>query len=231
MNLELHYKKLYNDLISKISNDNYEIDNLLDSDKDNRFGITLLVRPSMEVKEQIQKFLEKIKKIEPDQYYYPNSDIHITVMSIISCYDGFDITKIDLPRYIGLIEKCLSDERDLNITLRGITASPSGIMVQGFMENEGLNNIRERLRKEFKNSYLEQSLDKRYSIQTAHSTIIRFKSELIKKEEFLKTLDQNIDYDFGTFRIEKFELVYNDWYQRDQYVKKIWEFAPRNNVG
>ncbi|KKK59631.1 hypothetical protein LCGC14_3032470, partial [marine sediment metagenome] len=148
MNLELHYKKLYSESINKISNDTYEIDNLIDSDKDNRFGITLLVRPSTKVKEKIQKFLEKIKKIEPDQYYYPNSDIHVTVMSIISCYDGFDITKIDLPRYIELIEKCLSGERDLNVTFKGITASPSGIMVRGFMENEGLNNIRERLRKE-----------------------------------------------------------------------------------
>ncbi|HEA31469.1 MAG TPA: mutarotase [Leeuwenhoekiella sp.] len=230
MNLELHYKKLYSESIDKISKDDYEIDNLIDSDSDNRFGITLLVRPSADVKEKIQEFLNKIKKIEPDQYYYPNSDIHITVMSIISCYEGFDISKTDLPRYIELIEKCLTGERDLDITLKGITASPSGIMVRGFMENGGLNNIRERLRKEFRGSDLEQSLDKRYSIQTAHSTIIRFRSQLTYRERFLKTLEENIDHDFGTFRIGKFELVYNDWYQRERYVRKIWDFTPENDV-
>ncbi|WP_031425461.1 2'-5' RNA ligase family protein [Flavimarina sp. Hel_I_48] len=230
MDIEMHYKELYNESINKISSNNYEIDNLIDSDKDNRLGITLLVRPSMEIKEQIQKFLKKIKIIEPDQYYYPNSDIHITVMSIISCYDGFDIAQIDVPKYIELIKKCLAGERDLNIRFRGITASPSGIMVQGFMENESLNNIREKLRKEFKKSDLEQSLDKRYSIQTAHATIMRFRSELKEPEQFSKILDENIDYDFGTFKIEKFELVYNDWYQRDQFVTKLWEATPRNII-
>lgn len=225
MNLENHYKKLYNESIKKISSDNYETDQLIDSDKDKRFGLTLLIRPSNEIKKEIQKFIKKFKEIEPNQYYYPNSDIHITVMSIISCYNGFDMSKIDLQKYVELTEKCLLKGVDLNITFKGITASPSGVMIQGFMSNSELNDIRDRLRKEFKNSNLEQSLDKRYSIQTAHSTIIRFKSELSQKEKFLELLNKNINYDFGTFNVNKFELVYNDWYQREQYVKNIYEFV------
>jgi len=225
MNLENHYKKLYNESIKKISSDNYETDQLIDSDKDKRFGLTLLIRPSNEIKKEIQKFIKKFKEIEPNQYYYPNSDIHITVMSIISCYNGFDMSKIDLQKYVELTEKCLLKGVDLNITFKGITASPSGVMIQGFMSNSELNDIRDRLRKEFKNSNLEQSLDKRYSIQTAHSTIIRFKSELSQKEKFVELLNKNINYDFGTFKVNKFELVYNDWYQREQYVKKIYEFV------
>jgi len=225
MNLENHYKKLYNESIKKISSDNYETDQLIDSDKDKRFGLTLLIRPLNEIKKEIQKFIKKFKEIEPNQYYYPNSDIHITVMSIISCYNGFDMSKIDLQKYVELTEKCLLKGVDLNITFKGITASPSGVMIQGFMSNSELNDIRDRLRKEFKNSNLEQSLDKRYSIQTAHSTIIRFKSELSQKEKFLELLNKNINYDFGTFNVNKFELVYNDWYQREQYVKNIYEFV------
>lgn len=225
MNLESHYKKLYKESISKISSDNYEIDDLIDSNKDNRFGITLLIRPSIEIKERIQKFIKEINNIEPNQYYYPNSDIHITVMSIISCYDGFDIKKIDLAKYIELTEKCLFDKKDMNITFRGITASTSGIMVQGFMDNNELNEIRYRLRKEFKNSNLEQSLDKRYSIQTAHSTIVRFRTKLSQKGKLLEFLDENINYEFGTFKVNEFELVYNDWYQREKYVKEIYKFV------
>lgn len=230
MNLESHYKKLHNESISKISSDNYEIDDLIDSNKDKRFGITLLIRPSIEIKEKIQKFITQIKKIEPKQYYYPNSDIHITVMSIISCYDGFDLKKIDLEKYIELIEKCIVQKKDIHITFSGITASPSGILIQGFMDNNELNDIRDRLRKEFKNSNLEQSLDKRYSIQTAHSTIVRFRAELSQKEKLLEFLDENIHYDFGSFKVNEFELVYNDWYQREKYVKEIYKFVMKNNV-
>lgn len=225
MNLESHYKKLYNESIRKISSDNYEIDDLIDSNKDNRFGITLLIRPSIEIKERIHTFITEIKKIEPNQYYYPNSDIHITVMSIISCYDGFDLKTIDLAKYIKLTEKCLAEKKDLNITFRGITTSASGIMIQGFMDNNELNDIRNRLRKEFKNSNLEQSLDKRYSIQTAHSTIVRFRTELNQKGKLLEFLDKNLNYQFGTFKVNEFELVYNDWYQRKKHVKEIHKFV------
>ena len=225
MNLENHYKKLYHESINKISSDNYHIDTLIDSKNDRRFGLTLIIRPSNEIKKKIQNFLKNIKEIEPNQYYYPNSDIHITVMSIISCYSDFDMSKIDVQKYIDLTEKCLLKGRDLNITFKGITASPSGVMVQGFMNNNELNDIRNRLRKAFKNSNVEQSLDKRYLIQTAHSTIIRFRKELSHKEKFLELLDNSINYDFGTFKVNKFELVYNDWYQREQYVKKIHEFV------
>ncbi|MDO5970227.1 mutarotase [Flavivirga aquimarina] len=225
MNLESHYKKLYNESISKISSENYEIDNLIDSNKDNRLGITLLIRPPTEIKNRIQKFIKDIKEIEPNQYFYPNSDIHITVMSIISCYEGFDISTIDLEKYIELTKKCLIEKKDLNISFRGITASTSGIMIQGFMDNNELNEIRDRLRKEFKNSNLEQSLDKRYSIQTAHSTIVRFRKELSQKRKLLEFLDENINYEFGTFKVNEFELVYNDWYQRKKYVKEIHKFV------
>ena len=225
MTLENHYKKLYHDSIDKIYSENYHIDTLIDSKNDRRFGLTLIIRPSNEIKKKIQNFLKNIKEIEPNQYYYPNSDIHITVMSIISCYSDFDMSKIDVQKYIDLTEKCLLKGIDLNITFKGITASPSGVMVQGFMNNNELNDIRNRLRKAFKNSNVEQSLDKRYLIQTAHSTIIRFRKELSQKEKFLELLDNSINYDFGTFKVNKFELVYNDWYQREKYVKKIHEFV------
>jgi hypothetical protein len=56
-------------------------------------------------------------------------------------------------------------------------------MLQGFMNNNVVNDIRDNL-VGLKNSELEQSLDKRYSIQTAHSTIIRFRRELNQKMRF-----------------------------------------------
>ena len=56
MNLKKHYRKLYNESIDEISSDEYEVDNLIDSELDQRFGITLLIRPSNEVKDKIQVY-------------------------------------------------------------------------------------------------------------------------------------------------------------------------------
>lgn len=224
MNLKEHYSELYKESVKKISSGKYEIYNLIDSKSDKRFGITLLVRPSNEVKAKIEKLTIELKKAEPNQYYYPNSDIHITVMSIISCYDDFNIENIELSKYIELIKKCLPNKKNIEINFKGLTASNSCIMLQGFMNNNVLNEIRDNLRFEFKKSELEQSLDKRYSIQTAHSTIVRFRNHLNEKENFLKIIDKYADFDFGTFEIKKIELVYNDWYQRNEHVKKLYAF-------
>ena len=224
MNLKEHYSELYKESVKKISSGKYEIDNLIDSKSNKRFGITLLVRPSNEVKAKIEKLTIELKKAEPNQYYYPNSDIHITVMSIISCYDDFNIENIELSKYIELIKKCLPNKKNIEINFKGLTASNSCIMLQGFMNNNVLNEIRDNLRFEFKKSELEQSLNKRYSIQTAHSTIVRFRNHLNEKENFLKIIDKYADFNFGTFEIKKIELVYNDWYQRKELVKKLYEF-------
>jgi 2'-5' RNA ligase len=223
MNLKEHYNLLYKEGIDKIVSDTYKIDRLIDSETDRRFGLTIVIRPSAAVKNNIQQFLDELKKIEPNQYYYPSSDIHITVMSIISCYEGFEIDTIDLSKYINLIQKCLITE-NINIQFKGLTASDSCIMVQGFMNNNYLNEIRDNLRVAFKNSNLEQSLDKRYSIQTAHSTVVRFKKQFEKKESFLEIIEKYKNFDFGSFNMNKFELVSNDWYQREEFVRKLYDF-------
>ena len=44
------------------------------------------------------------------------------------------------------------------------------------------------------------------------------------RERFLKIIENYSDYDFGSFDVKTMELVYNDWYQREKFVKKLYEF-------
>jgi 2'-5' RNA ligase len=224
MNLKEHYNKLYQDSIQKIQSDSYQVDKLIDSDNDKRFGITLLLRPDNSVKVNIQKFLSEIRVIEPNQYFYRDSDIHVTVMSIISCYDGFNLSQIRIEDYVETIKKSIMGISCFKIEFRGLTASPSCLMVQGFLENNTLNQIRDNLRVDFKDTGLEQSMDKRYAIQTAHSTIFRLKEKIENKESFLDIVEKYRDYYFGTFTVDSLELVFNDWYQRKEYVKELYRF-------
>lgn len=224
MNLVEHYDKLYQDSIQKITSKNCETDQLIDSHADQRFGITLLIRPNNQVKNKIQEFLNYLKAAEPGQYYYRDSDIHVTVMSIISCYTGFDLAQISLPDYIELIKKSMLALQKFEIKFKGVTASPSSIMIQGFLNNNTLTNFRDSLRVNFKNSGLEQTIDKRYSIQTAHATVVRFRQELTRKEEFITILNYYRNFDFGILPVDSLELVYNDWYQRKEQVKQLYRF-------
>lgn len=224
MNLKEHYSKLYQDSIQKIRSGSYQVDKLIDSTNDKRFGITLLCRPDSSIKANIQKFLSEIRYIEPNQYFYRNSDLHVTVMSIISCYDGFNLSQVNIDNYIDTINKSISGLGRFNIEFKGLTASSSCLMVQGFLEDNSLNLVRDNLRVNFKNTDLEQSIDERYTIQTAHSTIFRLKHQLNNKENFLDKVNDYRDFYFGTFEVDTLELVFNDWYQRKEWVKTLYKF-------
>ncbi|GGF23761.1 2'-5' RNA ligase family protein [Flavobacterium limi] len=224
MNLSEHYNELFNTSSELILSENYAIDTKLNDDSDNRFGITLLVRPSEEIKTNIQAFLKELKKTGPEQYYYPDSDIHITVLSIISCHDGFTLDKFSMSEYVEIIEKSLVDVNQIEINYRGVTLSPSAIMIQGFPSDESLNILRDRLRDNFKKSSLNQSIDSRYSITTAHSTVMRFQKKIENPKKLIEITGKFRNHDFGKFTVDKIELVYNDWYQREKNTVKLCDF-------
>ena len=146
MDLKEHYHELYKVSSQTILAEKYRLDLNIKNPSDSRFGITLLIRPDENIKANIKLFLDEIKAIDPAQYYYPDSDIHITVISIISCYEGFKIDKITVNDYVAIIQKSLVDIGKIKINFRGVTASPDALMLQGFPSDESLNNLRNNLR-------------------------------------------------------------------------------------
>lgn len=124
--------------------------------------------------------------------------------------------------YVALVQKSLEGLHPFEISFKGLTASPSCILLQGFWKDDTLNQIRENLRQQFKSSGLQQSIDQRYTIQTAHSTIVRLRKPLQHKDQWLECVEAYREFDFGAFRVNELELVCNDWYHRK--VKELYRF-------
>ena len=224
MDLKLHYDKLWSDSLLQVQQNNFQADEHLHDPEDNRFGLTLLVRPDSAVSENIQRFLTELKAIDPAPYYYPNSDLHITVLSIISCYAGFEVNKTKVQSYIDMIKAALSKCPSFPITFSGVCISPSTVLLQGFYEAGTLNTLRDAIRNAFQQTDLEQSIDKRYRLSTAHSTVVRFSAPVVRKKEFLDILHQYRAHNFGTIKIKAVEFVHNDWYQRAEKTSLLAKF-------
>ncbi|QES87707.1 mutarotase [Rhizosphaericola mali] len=216
---------MFDNSFPKIKQGNYQTDPLIDSNLDNRLGITLVIRPSLEVKNNIQKLLDQFKNVDPAQYYYRNSDIHITLLSVIGCYEGFDLQNIEIPQYVNAIQKAIQNFPPFEIEFKGITTSTSSVIIQGFFANNQLNDLRNAIRDELnQHSDLELKMDIRYPIQTAHSTVIRFRNAIQNLPDFVQIIENYRDYDFGKFTFDSFELVYNDWYQKIERVETLATF-------
>jgi hypothetical protein len=49
---------------------------------DGRHGVNLIVRPSPEVRTTIETLGRALRELEPDQYYYPAADLHLTLLEL-----------------------------------------------------------------------------------------------------------------------------------------------------
>jgi 2'-5' RNA ligase len=216
MDLQAHYDAMRQDAFQKLSRGEADLDTLLDSEHDTRRGITLLARPPARITSLIEALLADFQQLEPTQYYYPTSDIHLTILSIISCYQGFTLDAIDPEKYKQAVRTILQHTSPFRIRFTGLTASPGGIIVQGFPEDTGLQSLRNQVRRYFQASGLQQSIDQRYSIQTAHVTVVRFRNKLADPARLRQAVERFEHYNIGSFEVDTLELVYNDWYQRQE---------------
>ncbi len=219
------YDQLYQNSIQQIQSGKIDIDRyLLDKQNDYRRGISLIIRPNAEVKNQIVKFQEELRAVDENQYYQPKTDLHITLLSVISAYDGFRLENIDAKHYSNIIRECLRDKSRNIVKFKGVTTSSGAVMIQGFDLQNKLNLMRENLRHAFNRSRLTDSIDVRYSIKTAHITAVRFMHSLKNSKDYSDIIKKYRDYDFHSFQASELEFVFNDWYQSKNTVKILEKF-------
>jgi 2'-5' RNA ligase len=145
-------------------------------------------------------------------------------MPVISCYEGFDISSRAWQKYFSVIEKAINGVKRVELFFQGVIFSPSCIMIKGFPLNEQLEVFRDNLRRHFGDTDLEQSLDKRYKLVTAHSTVVRFKKPIVHMDKMLELMDKYKDRVFGRTVFDHVDFVFNDWYQREEHVRILKRF-------
>lgn len=219
------YNQLYNSSKHHIRSGETDIDqNLLDKENDHRRGLSIILRPDEKTANQIKRFQDEMQKIDNKQYYQPKTDLHITVLSIITACDGFKIKQIDLEHYLNTISDALKDQEKFSISLQGVTCSRGAVMVQGFDGSGSLQLLRESIKQAFEHSNIKDSLDSRYPLKTAHFTVARFMHLLKDPRSYYEIIKKYRDQYFGSFEVAELDFVYHDWYQsndRLQILKKV----------
>jgi 2'-5' RNA ligase len=190
---------------------------LLDRANDTRRGISLIIRPTSAMIVRLGTVIDELNAIVPGQHVYRPDELHVTLLSLISAAAGFDLDAVPLDRYRAALGNLFTQVQPFTIRFTGVTASPDTVFVRG--QSDALNALRDRLRDDLTRAGLGDSLDRRYRIVTAHSTVLRFQTQPEHLPELVRYLTAQRSREIGAFAVETVDFTFNDWYMSHDVVR------------
>ncbi len=223
--LRQRYDAMWSAARDRIAAGDVEIDPLLTRKADdNRRGITLIIRPAPEIRERIAAFLDRLRALEPAQYYYHPDELHLTILGVFSATEEWQPAFARTPEFHAAVAAGVKSLRPFALQFDGLTASPAAIVVQGFTDATALNAARDRLRDELRARGLAMRLEVRFRLEVAHMTAVRFTQPLRDSRAFAQALEKARTHDFGAMTVDALELVQNDWYMSRGRTVPVHEY-------
>jgi len=232
--LQIHYDTMWNRAFSAVAWGDIDCDAHLAAGHDVRRGLTLIARPGPALKARFEFVLDRLALSEPQQYRYPATDMHVTILPLFTAIENPVSELARLNDYIGSVHAALDGIDAFDIEFSGITMSRGAVLAQGFPCGPALETLRERLRAQLRDAGLHASLDQRYRLITAHSTLFRFIAPLSNPRHFAAQLESLRHGQLGCMHVNEVELVVNDWYMSSSSLDRIERISlrpPVSNVG
>ena len=218
------YDSLWQDATSYFAQGQVQVDlHLVDQQHDKRLGITVIARPPADIVEHFAALNARLAQIAPEQYFYQRLEFHITVLSLFTATDDFAPYMARQADYLKASQAALASALRFPVDFRGVTASRGVVMAQGFPLDDGLEQLRKALRASLREWGLDEGLDTRYQIVSAHCTLMRFRSVPVGLERLVEMLRAYRNYYFGCASIQEVQIVENDWYMSSGKVKVLQE--------
>lgn len=180
-------------------------------------GISLVIPVKTDFSHQINQ----LKLLEPDQYFYPSTDWHITLQVIATGDNQFNFENHPIIKYISTLDAVLKDIHSFEIDFQGLTLSNGAVLAQGFSEE--IQEIRNKIRKAFDVEGL--IIYERYFPRTAHVTLMRFCKPLQNPGAFIRFLEETRNIPFGSHQVYSVNLNICDWYNRKEKRRELSSFA------
>jgi 2'-5' RNA ligase len=219
------YKRLWSKTVAQLKSDGLRIDSLLRNKAgDARRGVTLVAWPDAGVRRRVNTFLREAAVICPGQHFYKPAQLHLTVLAIIPGSESWREQIHRLPACQAVLDKVLKNRRAFSVKFRGLTASPDAVMIQGFPTDDTLAALRDKLRDAFRQHGLDENLDRRYKISTAHLTAMRFSDPKADWKDLLSLLEAHRETDFGSTRFQSLQLIWSDWYASTGVVRVLQKY-------
>ncbi len=164
--------------------------------------------------------------IDPDQYYFPNSSMHVTIHNVRVVRSPQSFTNHDIRLARQLLRTCIPTYTAPTFELVGLLSMPTSVSIIALV-----NPYFDQMVKSIRNLFAEANLadDKKYftdEIIFANITICRYTKSPSKL--FLETVQKNKDKNFGKFTPYETTLVTTNAGMHPSKTTVIESFSFRN---
>ena len=159
---------------------------LSDQNVDQRYGVNLVVHPPLTVLQQIRAIQQHLRTHEPQQYYYPSTDLHLTMMEILAARPLQNITSV-ATQVKEHLDQLLQDLPTPQLDTPLFVFDQYGCALNFLPSDSRLQTLRRCLNERL--THMGISLTSRYPPQSAHLTLMRYVSPLqTESETWIRTL-------------------------------------------
>jgi 2'-5' RNA ligase len=191
---------------------------------DARRGLTLIARPEPPVAAALESLLAELRALEPGQYHAPRADLHLTILSLLTATADYRASLAHAGGYVAAIDEALDGVAPFAVEYSGVTLAPGAVLAQGFPRGDTLSRLRERLRTALAARGLGGTVDQRYRLETAHTTLVRFTAPLQDPPRFVEALEAARRRSFGTSVVSRLELTLADYFQSSETSRSLAAF-------
>jgi 2'-5' RNA ligase len=173
---------------------------------------------------KIMGFVDRLAGEFPGQHFYQAAELHATVLTFISATELWRKEMNDLPAFREILAEVMRCQRPFKLEFRGVTAATNAVLIQGFPMDDGLENLREEIRRRFAQRGFAGHLDRRYPNRAAHITAMRFCRPKADWRRLAALVQENRETFFGETRVETLQLVLSDWYASTDTAQILEEY-------
>jgi 2'-5' RNA ligase len=197
---------------------------LLDRTADTRIGLSVVARPVGAVRDRLGDLAVELHELEPDQHRYANGELHVTVINLLPVVEPGENTADLIAAFARLTRKAVTACAPFAIRFSGILLASDCVIARGYPVGPGLEELRNRLRSEFRAAGLGHLIEREYKHVTAHSTVFRFRYQLKDLPQFRARVAALADIDLGRCEVATIRLVEHDWYHTSSRMTVVGEF-------
>ncbi len=201
------------------------IEELAEPGSDQRCGVNLVCRPSEEIVERIADLQHRLFEHEPEQYYYPPQDLHLTLVEV--CHSR---TREEAERIAAAVRSCapglLSPETPAAIDAPAVTFDRKGVALSFLPCDSRLQSTRQAIRENLGRNGV--AVESRYLPLSAHITLLRYIRPLrTPMSSWIETLTTAGVAASSAWVLSPLWLTWGaSWYGRRSRISQFGPIAP-----